>query len=252
MNGFTVKEKIGIGDKLQFSSLPENYFRHTGKKLVDVSKCWVFDHNPFVTRDTSGLEKVVELWNFAPTTYDWPDPRESWQPKVYLSNAEISAGVFGVPVTLNRPRLYIHENFPFHKREKILFLPSGKSHGEIPDYIVEHILKKYMPTKQLFQIGLSQRDFGIPKIETPDIWDLVKVISECRMLIAPDSGPTWIAACFPDVVVKKLRLRPSPDQFKNWVPLDQKNIHSFWDDRCHQIFNPTQDDIGFTYSYRKI
>lgn len=248
--GIAIKPTIGIGDALQFSSVPENYYRSRGVKLVDVNRPWFFDHNPFVIRDENVKPtKTTEMWNFSPKQYDWPKVRAHG---VYLSNAEIHASVWGVPAVLNRPRLYRFEDFPYEKREKILLHTDGKSHGAMPKEIIDHILKKYMPTKRLYQIGKSELSLGIPRIETPTLWDLAQVISEAQMVIGMDSGPSWIAACFPDVVVKKVRVKPSPDVFKSWVPLAFDNIHSHWDDRCHQIFNTSDEDVGFTYSYRKI
>ena len=251
MIGISIKPTIGVGDALQYSSLPENYFRATGKKLIDVSRPWFFDHNPFVDRTPYAKPaKTVEMWNFSPKQYDFPVPRKDGQ--VYLSNAEIWASVFGVPVSLNRPRLYQYEDFPFHQRESIVFHIDGKSHGTLPDHIIEHVLSKYRPTKKLVLVGHTDRDLGIPHIKTPTLWDLAKVISCARMFIGPDSGPSWIAACYPDIIVKKVRVKPSPDVFKAWVPLEIKNIHSHWDDRCHQIFNSSDVDVGFTSSYRKL
>lgn len=250
MLGIAIKTYIGIGDAIQFSSVPENYYRATGKKLIDVNHPWFFDHNPFVIRDHKAIpESVTEMWNFGPKQYEWPMLRPQ---AVYMSNAEIGAAVFNVTTVLNRPRLYKYEDFPFNQRDKILFHVSGRSHGEMPKHVVDHVLKKYMPTKRLYQIGLAGPSLGIPKIETKTLWDLAKVLSEAQMLIGMDSGPSWIAACYPDVIIKKLRTRPEPDVLKTWVPLSTYNIHSFWDDRCHQIFNVTEEDIGFTSSYRKI
>lgn len=254
MKGIAVRENIGIGDKIQFSSLPENYFRATGEKLVDVSKCWIFDHNPFVVRDVEPKE-TVELWNF-PQVRPWPNPRAFTQdPAVYLSNAEVIASAFNVPVVLNRPRLYRFEDFPFEKREKILFHPVGKSHGQLPNHVIDHVLKKYGPTGQLCQLGLpGDLDLGLPKIETKSLWDLAEVISSARMFIGADSGPSWVAACFPDIVVKKVRTRKVHGQkeFKDWIPLEIANIHSHWDDRLFQICNPTEDDLGAFPSYRRL
>lgn len=249
MQGITIRSYIGIGDALQFSSLPENYFRAKGEKLVDISKPWFFDHNPFVVRDAAYV-KATELWNFGPKQWEFPRPHMQG---VYTCNAEIPASLFGVGVTLNRPRLYKFEEFPFHERRTILIQTNGRSHGAMPDHVVQHVLKKYAPTGNLYQIGLDDAmQLGIPKLKTPTLWALASAIAQARMLICLDSGPAWIAACYPDVVVKKLRTRPNPPDFKTWVPLAVDNIHSHWDDRCHQIFNPTETDIGFTTSYRKI
>lgn len=251
MKGFTIR-KVGIGDGVQYTSLPENYFRETGKKLIDISEPWYLDYNPYVQRGiTTTADQVIELWNY-PEAYPWPKIRDS----VYLSNAEIHASVFGIKNTpLIRPRLYRFEDFPVEKREKILFHPVGKSHGQLPWQIIDHVIKKYKPTGRLYQIGLpGEVDLGIPKIETPTMWDLVKVISEARMFIGVDSGPSWIAACYPDVTIKKVRVHfqsgfhtPS-----SWVPLQIGHMHSFWDDRAFQIFGPYEEDCGFTMSYRKL
>lgn len=248
MKGIAIKPTIGVGDALQFSSVPENYFRATGERLVDVDRHWFFDFNPFVVRDAQPTS-VKQMWNFSPKQFDWPTPPR--EEGVWLANAEIWAAVWGVPMVLNRPRLYRFET-PVSDRETILLHTDGRSHGEMPEHVVQHVLKKYGPTRRLFQIGKSSKDYGIPKIETPTLWDLAFTISSSRMLIGMDSGPSWIAACYPDVVVKKLRTKPSAERFKNWCPLSARNIHAHWDDRCHQIFNPSEDDVGFTTSYRKI
>ncbi len=250
MKGISIKQTIGVGDGLQFSSVPENYFRATGEKLYDVSKPWFFDYNPYVCRDYDVHPEIIrEMWNFSPKQYDWPKIRDQG---VYLSNAEISAAVWDVPVVLNRPRLYRYEEYPYEDRRTILLHVDGVSHGMMPRHVIDHVIKKYSGTRMLFQVGLNQVDLGIPRLETKTLWELAALVSQCRMFIGVDSGPSWVAACFPDVVVKKLRTKPTPEHFKTWVPLAADNIHSFWDDRVHQIFNPTEEDVGFTSSYKKI
>lgn len=249
MKGFSIRP-VGIGDGIQFTSLPENYFKLTGGKLIDVSRPWYLDFNPYVERAATP-DKIIELWNY-PKRYEWPTVRDS----VYLSNAEIHASIFGIKnPTLIRPRLYRYEDFPFDKRNLILFHPFGNSHGSLPDQVIDHVIEKYQKTGRLVQIGLpTDPDLGLIRADTPDLWDLVKLISECRMLIGIDSGPAWIAACYPDVVVKKVRTK---FQFgycepQDWIPLDVKNSHSFWDDRMFQIFNTFEDDVGFTQSYKRL
>ncbi len=251
--GIAIRSTIGVGDALQYSSVPENYFRHTGRRLVDVDQPWFFDHNPYVLRDGTRPERVQEMWNFGPRQYDWPNPRGEGKPRVYLSNAEIHAGVFECPAALTRPRLYMFEEFPFEQRQKILLHTDGKSHGPMPDQVLAHVLAKYGPTDQLYLIGKEpMRGLGLPWIETKTLWDLAALISGARMVIGMDSGPAWIAAAYPDVVVKKLRTKPAVEYLENWVPLEIDNIHAHWDDRCHQIFNPTERSVGFTAPYTQI
>lgn len=254
MLGISIKDNIGIGDKLQFSSLPENYFRTHGKKLIDVSKPWFFDHNPFVLRDVKP-EKTIELWNF-PTYTPWVNPRRFvTDPAVYSCNAEVSAARFKAKIFLNRPRLYRFEEYPFEKRCMILFHTHGVSHGTLPDKIIDHVIKKYKPTGQLYHIGLkTDPDFGIPKIETPNFWELSELISRARMFIGIDSGPSWIAACYPDVLSKKIKNRVVSGQkeLRDWVPLEIANVHAHWDDRAFLLHNTVEEDTGFLSSYKRL
>lgn len=256
MIGITIKPTIGIGDALQFSSLPENYFKATGEKLIDMSKPWFFDHNPYVIRDVDlKPRKTIEMWNYSPKQYEFPTPRPN-RPGVYLSNAEIWASVLEVPCTLNRPRLYRYEHYPYKDRQNILLHTNGVSHGEMPEHIVEHVIRKYGHTGKLYHVGPvnpKQKDYGLPRIQTATLWEFAQLVSTARLFIGVDSGPGWIANCYPDVVVKKVRVKPNPpEQFKDWIPLEIKNIHSHWDDRCHQVYNVSENDIGFTYGYPRI
>lgn len=253
MIGISIKKTIGVGDALQYSSLPENYFRHTEQKLIDVSHPWFFDHNPFVIRDPNVKpHKTVEMWNYSPTQYNFPIPRKG-KPEVYLSNAEIWAAVLGVPCVLNRPRIYRFEDYPFEEREMIFLQTLGASHGEMPEHIVEHVINKYAPTKNIFHVGPG-KTYGLPSIGVKEtLWDLAEILARARMIICLDSGPAWIGACYPDVIVKKVRTKPNPpDEFAKWIPLEIRNIHSHWDSREHMIYNVSDKDYGFTWSYKRI
>lgn len=247
MIGISIKKTIGIGDALQFSSVPENYFRHTKKLLYDVSQPWFFDHNPYISRSPDiKPSSVIEMWNYNNPT---PKPRNT----VFTCMAERHGMVVGVPYPVMKyPRLYRFEEFPFKKREMILVHTVGVSHNKMPDHVIDHILKKYKDLP-MAQIGLpGEPDIGIPKIKTETMWDLAKVISEARIFIGMDSGPSWVACCYPDIVVKKVRNKPSLDVMKDWVPLMGANIHSYWDDRMFSVHNISEDDVGFTSSYRRI
>lgn len=249
--GISVKPTIGIGDALQFSSMPENYYRSSGEKLVDLEDSWIFDFNPYVTRDPEKKERVerkIELWNF-PRKWPWPKPRHV---PTYLCNAEIFACLVNVRLTLNRPRLYIHEDARYQDRKKIILQTKGRSHGELPQEIVQHVIAKYGQENVVMIGEMPSYYVPIAHVQTRSIWDLVKYISDARMFIGPDSGPSWIAACYPDIITKIVRMKPNPDEFKDWVPLEVDNVHSHWDDRCRHIHNPTKQDIGFTWSYLRI
>ena len=251
---------MGLGTDYSFPLCLRTISGRLGRKLIDVSRPWFFDYNPFVCREDKEVpEKTVDMWNF-PNQYEWPEARKKdiylGQPGerktgVYLSNAEIWASLFNVPIVMNRPRLYRFEDHPFESRLRIIVHTHGRSHGIMPRHIIEHIKDKYRYAS-LFHVG-EGNVYGIKQLETRNLWDLAYEISRARMFIGMDSGPAWIAACYPDVIVKKLRMKPNPpEELADWVPLERLNIHSHWDDRAFQIYNPTDIDIGFTSSYRKI
>lgn len=248
--GIRVSKNIGIGDAVQFTSVPENYFRATNKMMVDVEKHWVFDHNPYVVRDVKWGEEY-DLWRILLTN----KPIIPGQRTVLLCNTEAHLKAFNVPMVLNRPRLYKFEEYPFKMRENIIIHFKGRSHGTLPEYIVKHVFDKYgeavialMENRNDWQYSFEPSRWVCPK----SMWDLAGFISSCRMFIGVDSGPSWIAQCYPDVITKKVRLFPKVEELKNWVPLEICRVGSYWDDRSSMIFNPSEDDVGFTWSYKKL
>jgi|SRR5665213_405582 len=249
--GIRVSTRIGIGDAVQFTSLPENYFRCKGEMLADLEHHWVFDHNPYVVRYVQKVEEEHDLWRILTAgkrvkVNDRP---------VLLCNAEAHLHQFKIPMILNRPRLYQFEDFPFEDRNMIFLHVKGVSHGQMPEHIVDHILDKY-GEKNIVVIG--PREDWIYKrnmhrnIHPNTLWELASIISKARMFIGVDSGPSWIAQCYPDVITKKVRLFPDVEALRNWVPLEWCRLGSYWDDRSAMIYNPSENDAGFTWSYKKI
>ena len=44
-------DQHGVGDRIQWSAIPEAFYKWYGVRLIDLRKSWVFDHNPYVDRD---------------------------------------------------------------------------------------------------------------------------------------------------------------------------------------------------------
>jgi hypothetical protein len=249
MRGIVINPSIGMGDAVQFTSVPENFFRHTGEKLADVTSHWCLDHNPYVIRNVQKVQ-AVDLW----AQHCAKQPLSHGERSVYLTNAESHSRSFEYKIVMNRPRLYKFEEFPFFDRKTVILHVKGKSHGSLPHHVVEHVLKKYGSTVR-FVGDPSDWRYSIdppPFIKTESPWDLANVVSKCSIFVGPDSGPSWVAQCYPDVIVKKVRLTPNVEQLQNWVPLEVCRNSSHWDDRSAFIFNPSDDDAGFTWSYRRI
>ncbi len=68
-----------------------------------------------------------------------------------------------------------------------------------------------------------------------------------------DSGPYWIAACYPGIFRKKVLMQYPPEYLHNrFVPMLLLNLHVHWHDASCLYYNRTTDDAGITYSYLKI
>lgn len=242
--------RLGIGDLIQFTSIPENYCLTFGKKLVDVDRHWVFDHNPYVVRNVE-CDDEIDLWY----AYTHNIPKVFRGRSMLQSNAEAWARHFcNFKVTLNRPRLYHNEQYPFSLRQHVLLHTCGISHGVLPEHVVKHVLEKYGPlVRGIGDPNDWRYNLKMPEwINTPTVWDLAEVISKARMLIGIDSGPSWIAMCYPDVVTKKVRTFPAVEVLDQWLPLELCRLGSYWDDRAAGIYNISENDVGFTWSYRRL
>ena len=252
MISIQVGNHIGLGDAVQFTSIPENYFREYGTKLLDIEKHFVFDHNPYVVRVNHEVVPTVNLnlWNL----HCLDTPISFRERTIYLCNAEAHSRHFKYEVRLNRPRLYRFEEYPFSERKYVILHVKGKSHGPMPEHIVAHVREKYGALVRW--VGQPEDwNYGIPsppRIPTPTFWDLAETISKARMFIGMDSGPSWVAACYPDVQLKKIRSWPSPEKLRNWVPLECCRLDSLWDDRIALYYNQSEEDCGFTQSYRRL
>lgn len=250
MKGIKIGNAIGIGDAIQFTSIPENYFKHFGEKLVDIDSHWVFDFNPYVIRNVERVSEVFQLW----TLHCVDTPTLFRERTTMLSNAEAHSRHFNYPVVLNRPRLYQFEYYPYEQRQHVFLHVKGRSHGALPEHVVRHVLDKY--GDRVVVIG-PQEDwiYDLPlkrHIHPKSMWELAAIISKAHMFIGVDSGPSWVAQCYPDVITKKVRMFPSVEALKNWVPLEWCRLGSYWDDRSAQIHNPSENDAGFTWSYQRL
>lgn len=263
MLGITLVGANGMGDKLQFSNFPENYFRNTGERVVDIDRCWVFDHNPYVVRDVEPAS-VVNLWS---TPWPWATKlsfHEYNSKPVFSSIAERTGTIFGHVVYLRHPRLYRFEELPAVERRIVLHTTGSGlhpvlSHGEdsirrLSNEIIAHIREAYAD-HEIIQIGArTDADAGVIDCRgIDDIWEVVRIIAQARVFIGVDSGPYWIASCFPKIFRKKIMMQYPPDYLRSgFVPMHVLDSHTHWHDASCIYFNRTTDDAGITYSYLKL
>jgi len=230
MLGLTLAGALGLGDKLQYSFFPENHYKNTGEKVVDIDRSWIFDHNPFIVRDEVPTH-VLNLW-----TMPWPklldtSPRAYYANPVFFSIADRTARALRHVAYLRHPRLYAYEDLPIIPNRVVLHT-SGKPNaplwsnmGEdrirvLSEEIIDHIKMRYSDY-DLIQVG-SRQDFDAHVTDCrglDDIWETVKIIAQAGTFIGVDSGPSWIAACYPRIFKKKVLMQYPPEFLRtSWVP----------------------------------
>jgi hypothetical protein len=238
----------GIGDKVQLASFPENYFLNTGEKLIDVDKSWIFDYNPYVVRDVlyDGDLEIIDLWKSGPESIEIGKKKST----VIKSIAERSCDLFDFKTYLRHPRLYIFEDIPL--KNQIVVHLQGRTHGIIPLYVAEQILKNYNGF-DLLLIG-SQSDRYVPGFINKlglSLWDTAKLISESTIYIGLSSGFLTMSLCYPRVN-KKVLLTENIESLKKLIPMDSNIPHYHWLDHSFSFFNLTEEDAGVSFSYKKI
>jgi len=255
----------GIGDTIQFASFPENHYRNTGEKVVDVDSKWVFDHNPYVVRDAEA-EAVFDLWelgsqyyrrskwrrHFLPTRCVFSDRSVSRPPKHFLpSIAERTCAFFGHRTYLRHPRFYIHEDIQPRSNQVCVHL-DGKTTGPAPENVVERIRENYAGY-DLVQIGGPEdtprpgfrSEIGLPLFES------CRIIAESLTFIGVNSAMMNAAMAYPRVNKRIIILASDGPDLEALVPMNLRNPHHHWLDHSLIMFNESEDDKGVTYSYRK-
>lgn len=238
--GIRVSTSPKMGDKIQFTSMPENYYLATGQKLIDVDKDWIFDFNPYVDRDTTP-DVVIDLWH----EYVFKYPRKRLY---YTSLAERNAMFLEVPAKLTHPRLYRFENEPI--RHHTTIAPFGSTNAQINPKILQHILAT---RKGVAQVGLSSEpSIGAEyDLRTTHIWDAVYAIASSSEFIG-NSGLSLIASCYPRVWNKMVLTQFSEEDLKDYLGMECGNHFTHWHDHRYSYYNKFDYDIGISLSYLKI
>jgi hypothetical protein len=261
--GITFRGAQGLGDKIQFSSFPENWYRNTGEKVIDVDASWIFDFNPFVLRDRQP-DRTVDLWSEPWPGRDGVSKDQYARKPIYCSLAERTSSIFHHTAYLRHPRMYRYEDLPMIKGRLVLHTTGKKvtpraTLGEdrarvLSEEIIEHVRETYRD-HEIIQVG-ARDDVDAAVVDRRglgNIWESVKIIAQAQIFIGVDSGPYWIAACYPRIFRKKVLMQYPPDYLrKAFVPMHVLNNHVHWHDHSCYYYNRSTDDAGITYSYIKL
>lgn len=246
--GIIIPNGLGIGDKVQFCHIPENFYKNYGHKLIDVNKSWIFDYNPYVDRDIKP-EKNLNPWLL-------PYKCEA----DYLNRADFFNSVFKFPqIYCRSPRLYKYEDSSNVIPNKVCIHSQGVSNNHtFSKEIIEKIKERYHKY-DIYQIG-GHQDVDCRVIDSRGLsmWEMVDHIATSAIFIGVNSGPMNVANCYPHIN-KKIIIRTNrehevskEDLEKASKPLQMCKSYFSWVDYGWQYYNDTEVDIGITYSYNKI
>lgn len=265
-----------IGDQVITTSLPENYFTATGRRVVVTDdRMWVFKHNPYV--NLSSNDSSLPILDVI------PDARLRPQVQNYITRTDslivgsqseymwMSMGFAREQLTLRHPRLYLYEDAPIIAN-KIVVHTTGSDRrrdGEVAirttsgedavrvmsDEVIAQILQNYTGW-QIVQVGaLDDKPLGGNSIDRRgayDYWQTAKEIATSARFIGVASGPMHIANCYPRVETRVVLMEFPKETLLRFAPGDVRNWLFSWFDPSNMFFNRTPYDIGTTYSYRKI
>jgi|TARA_R100000084_G_C4651371_1_gene149907 hypothetical protein len=285
--GIDIEGHNGLGDTVQFTNIPEYFYKVTGGvKLIDIKKTWVFDHNPYVLRDVHDFpvfKQHDENGNPCklPVVYDetfkanllWRTDgngqKDATSRSYWFSRAIGVEPRDHIELDLPRgPRLYKYED-PKEVNPTQIAIHIGPSNhprrggGEgryIPKNVLERIKLRY-PNYDIIQIGsLNDHESEFIDKRGAEIWETVKIIAQSAIFIGVNSGPMHIANCYPHInkkyIITSTVENESVEDITQFLPLVGESFDRMewagWVDHGWQYYNTKDFDIGCTYSYKKI
>lgn len=248
---------LGLGDQIQLTSFPENFYKNTGYKVIDLDNNFLFDNNPYIIRDAKP-DLVLDIWSMTDTDKTGIMYNEKrWVPSIaekllFFTNKLLK---INLKTYLRHPRLYKYEDAERINNQICVHL-TGISTGICPMYIAEQIRENYKDFN-IIQIGKKEDQHFNQFIDRRglDFWGSAKTISESIIFIGVSSSMMNLAFCYPRIT-KKIILTESDEERKdildNMMPMDPERGHYHWLDWGFSFYNKTERDIGVSYSYLKI
>lgn len=232
------------GDKIIFSSLPENYYRNTGEKLIDIDNLECLDYNPYVIRGEEPKE-IWKLWGSSPVAE--------------ATQAETICKRFGLKCYINRPRLYkysdIKESSLYSLYNSVVLHFRGESVGMVPIEVQNHIVEKYKKRGWwTIQVG-DQLDYSCGADfdrRNNTFWETCKYVAESQEIICIDSCVLHIASAY-DTRIKVILVNKTEQELLDFHPLmwDHGKNCGWVGTNC-EIYNCYSHSIGLTRSYLDI
>lgn len=240
------------GDFLSRFSLPENYYKNTGNKLVDIDNSEFGKYNPFLLKKEeidSNILNNIEI-------------RDIWRYKCgnihgnYKTTAHQICDWWGLEKCYKtNPDLYIYKDLPKFPRSLVINT-TGKTRGGMPQDVINFITNKYHKENyHIFQIG-SKTDVDA-NVDFDrrgcSIWESAKIMSECEIFIGLDSLCYWLSKCYTGIKRKIILVNNTEEECENFMPngFPENGSWRGWLE-CNsgeEYYNCFDRDMGVTRSY---
>lgn len=247
--GITFNNAPGIGDKLQFSSIPENFFYTYNYKIIDIDKSWIYDHNPYVDRESTA-EVIYNPWISQNSNLDYQIKNNTLKYSL-LGLSLRAASALNLDIKLRHNRLYLYEDEVTDFKKVVIHTNGKMEGGEINDSVIEQIQHNYK-NYDLYQIG-GKNDRLTPFIDMRglNIWDTAKFISSAAIFIGVNSSMMHLANCYNKIRKKIIISQYNKEELKHFYPSAYGN-YTHWIDYNNELYNVFDIDIGATMTYKKI
>lgn len=238
----------GLGDNLILSSLPENYFRNTGKRLSGDKNNFIFKNNPYIDDQLN-----VDVWFSQQQICDGGSHLVRTVKKInpHFSIPYEHCQFFSLPKCyLRHSRLYVHEDIETIPNKVCIHTTAKSIGGILSDEVIRVIQKNYKNYK-IVQIGaVSDKKINFAEDKTGlNLIDTAKEIAESAIFIGVDSSNFHIANCYPKVRKKILMNYLNEELLEKLSPLC--GDAAWWEFNI-ETFNNYEYDIGCSMSYLKI
>lgn len=238
----------GMGDNIIMSSLPENFFKNTGNKLIGDKNNHIFKNNPFIDTESAPQrsfrqQEICDGGAYIVRTQKNIHPHFS----IPFEHCQF----FSLPKCyLRHSRLYIYEDLETIHNKVCVHTTGVSTGGSLSDKIIERIKNNYRNYKIVQIGGKNDKKLNFAEDKTGlNIIDTAKEISESAIFIGLDSSNFHIANCYPKVRKKLIINYFSEEQFDLLSPLYKD---AAWWDFNVETYNIYDYDIGCSMSYLKI
>ena len=273
----------GIGDLIVCSSLPENFYKLTGNKVLvdDYRAKWVFRYNPYVmfdckSHDIQNIPMMIEA-RYPDIVQKYIKDKNTFTISSLAEWIMYCVGLDTDKAILRHPRLYIHEDLP-QQSKKLTVHTTGSNRALVGEVQVRHnlgedaerimsddVMKAIHENYEGWEIvqigGEDDKPLGGNSIDLRgklDMFDVAKEIATSQRFIGVVSGLMHMANAYPKVE-KRIILMEFPDTtlkegFQS-VPLrpgEVRNRMFAWLDPNNTFYNKYKEDAGITYSYLKL